>query len=130
MKSIKILNVRIDNLSAQELLETLDKGVLVTPNIDDIMKHQKDEEFHDVIYKATDNSKLILLINNLREQMYRYRLEYIKDINKRQELVKEHENIVYVLSNKNVEESKIAVKNHIDNQEMTVSRNLKENDAI
>lgn len=46
MESIHILNVRIDNLSLKELLEQLDKGVLVTPNIDDIMKHQHDEEFH------------------------------------------------------------------------------------
>ena len=91
---------------------------------------QKDEEFHDVIYKATNNSKLILLINNLREQMYRYRLEYIKDKEKRQELVEEHKHIVNVLSQKNVEEAKIAVKEHIDNQEMTVTKNLKEHDLL
>lgn len=44
---IKILNVEIDNLSMDELLEHLKKGVLVTPNVDDIMKHQKDKVFHD-----------------------------------------------------------------------------------
>lgn len=37
MESIHLLNVRIDNLSSQELLENLTHGVLVTPNIDDIM---------------------------------------------------------------------------------------------
>lgn len=46
MESIHLLNVRIDNITTQELLEKLNKGVLVTPNIDDIMKHQKDNEFH------------------------------------------------------------------------------------
>ena len=46
MESIHLLNVRIDNLSSQELLENLTHGVLVTPNIDDIMKHQHDKEFH------------------------------------------------------------------------------------
>ena len=35
-------------------------------------------KFHDVIYLATDNQKLIQLLNNLREQMYRYRVEYLK----------------------------------------------------
>lgn len=34
MKSIKILNVRIDNLTIKEFLEKLNKGVLVTPNVD------------------------------------------------------------------------------------------------
>lgn len=46
MDSVYLLNVRIDNLTSEELLEKLTRGVLVTPNIDDIMKHQKDEEFH------------------------------------------------------------------------------------
>lgn len=128
--AVELACERMTEDDIKELKEACVAFEKVSNSNDLIAIAQKDEEFHDVIYKATDNSKLILLINNLREQMYRYRLEYIKDINKRQELVKEHENIVYVLSNKNVEASKIAVKNHIDNQEMTVSRNLKENDAI
>ena len=39
---------------------------------------QADEAFHDVIFQATDNERLIQLLNNLREQMYRYRIEYLK----------------------------------------------------
>lgn len=52
MKSIHLLNVRIDNLTSQELLEKLNKGVLVTPNVDDIMKHQHDREFHEFASRA------------------------------------------------------------------------------
>lgn len=39
---------------------------------------EADVRFHDVIYMATDNQKLIQLLNNLREQMYRFRVEYLK----------------------------------------------------
>ena len=39
---------------------------------------EADVAFHDVIYMATDNQRLISLLNNLREQMYRYRVEYLK----------------------------------------------------
>ena len=46
MESIKLLNVRIDNCTSDELLKSLHKGVLVTPNIDDIVKHQNNKEFH------------------------------------------------------------------------------------
>jgi N-acetylglucosaminyldiphosphoundecaprenol N-acetyl-beta-D-mannosaminyltransferase len=46
MDRIKILNVSIDNITSQELLENLHEGVLVTPNVDDIMKQQRDKEFH------------------------------------------------------------------------------------
>ena len=46
---------------------------------DDITKiAEADVAFHDVIFAATDNRRLIQLLNNLREQMYRYRIEYLK----------------------------------------------------
>ena len=68
MDSIKILNVRIDNLTTKELLEQLDKGVLVTPNIDDIMKHQKDKEFHEMASQAEFSicdSRILLLMSRI-----------------------------------------------------------------
>ena len=47
---------------------------------DDLIKiAEADVAFHEIIYMATGNKRLIQMINNLREQMYRYRLEYIKD---------------------------------------------------
>lgn len=46
------MNVRIDNITATELLRNLKKGVLVTPNVDDIMKHQRDREFHEYASRA------------------------------------------------------------------------------
>lgn len=51
-KKIKLLNVRIDDYTVQELLEKLNKGVLVTPNVDDIMLHQRDKEFHEMANQA------------------------------------------------------------------------------
>ena len=50
---VKILNVLIDNLSATELLEKLESGVVVTPNIDHMMKLQSDSDFVKV-YEAAD----------------------------------------------------------------------------
>lgn len=36
---------------------------------------QTDESFHEIIYNSTKNQrKLVQILNNLREQMYRYRL--------------------------------------------------------
>ena len=37
-----ILNVEIDNISRDELLAQLKKGVLVTPNVDQMVKMQSD----------------------------------------------------------------------------------------
>ena len=64
MSRIKILNVDIDNITQEELLAQLKKGVLVTPNVDDIMKHQRDEEFHRYASQAefcVCDSKIVLL---------------------------------------------------------------------
>ena len=64
------------------------------------------------------------MLNNLRDQMYRYRLEYIKDTGKRQILMIEHENILSAVKTRNLELAKRAMREHIDNQEITISRNL------
>lgn len=84
-----------------------------------------DEAYHDVIYSGTQNLRLVQIINNLREQMYRYRLEYIKDAGKRQVLVHEHENIMRAIRDHRVQEAKDAIREHIENQEITVSQNIK-----
>ena len=87
---------------------------------------ESDEHFHYLIYQATGNSRLVQILNNLREQMYRYRLEYIKDADKRQILVVEHEHILQAIRNRNITEAKNAVRKHIDNQQLTITKNLKE----
>lgn len=87
---------------------------------------ETDERYHDLIYQGTGNDKLVQILNNLREQMYRYRLEYIKDRDKRQILLLEHDHILKALRGRNIAEAKMAVREHIDNQEITVSRNIKE----
>ena len=35
---------------------------------------ESDENYHELIYQATANDRLVQILNNLREQMYRYRL--------------------------------------------------------
>lgn len=85
---------------------------------------QADEKFHDVIYAGTYNDKLVQLLNNLRDQIYRYRLEYIKDVGKRQLILIEHENILNAVKTRNLELGRRAMREHIDNQEITISRKL------
>ena len=40
---------------------------------------RKDVEFHECIFKSTNNKKLHQLINSLWEQVYRFRVTYISD---------------------------------------------------
>ena len=81
---------------------------------------EADVAFHDVIYTATDNQKLILLLNNLREQMYRYRVEYLKKEEAYPQLIAEHEELIDNISKRNKEEATRILCEHIDNQVATV----------
>ena len=45
----------------------------------------KDVEFHEIIYNASGNNKLTNVAANLREQIYRYRVLYLKDFTNAEE---------------------------------------------
>ena len=86
---------------------------------------QADEAFHGLIYQATDNDRLIQMVNHLREQMYRYRIEHIKDRSQRKLLVQEHQEIMRALSARDVEATRRTIRNHINKQEITVGKHIK-----
>lgn len=86
---------------------------------------QADVALHDIIVQATGNSRLIQLVNNLSEQMYRYRFEYIKDFSQHERLVEEHRIIYQGIVNKDKETSSQAAKLHIDNQEIAIIRQIR-----
>ncbi len=86
---------------------------------------RQDIDFHEIIYLATGNERLQQMLNNLREQMYRYRLEYIKDEQQRSKLVQEHQEIAEAIQTRNIERAKSAIRLHIDNQEIMVSQKVK-----
>lgn len=68
MQRNKILNVSIDNVSSAELLRKLKRGVLITPNIDHLVKLQKDKELYDLYSKAewvVCDSKILYLLTRL-----------------------------------------------------------------
>jgi len=63
-EKIKVLNIDIQNISKLDLLENLSEGIFTTPNVDHLVKLQKDSEFYKV-YKNADwvvcDSKIVAL---------------------------------------------------------------------
>ncbi len=49
---IRILNIDVLDITADELLDRLDRGVLVTPNLDHLVKLQRDRELYDIYHRA------------------------------------------------------------------------------
>ena len=93
---------------------------------DDLIKiAEADVAFHELIYMATGNKRLIQMINNLREQMYRYRLEYIKDKRTHARLVDEHNRIIDAMVKNDVAAAKASIKLHVENQEENILKSIK-----
>ena len=79
-----------------------------------------DVAFHDVIYDATNNPKLVNMLNNLREQIYRYRVEYLKKKENYPILIKEHNAIFDSLANRNQDDATTSIREHVKNQAIAV----------
>lgn len=86
---------------------------------------EADVKFHDVIYMATNNQRLISLLNNLREQMYRYRVEYLKKKECHKQLLWEHQEIIRAIEEGEIDVATQVTKQHIDNQVEAVSDTLR-----
>ncbi len=89
---------------------------------------EADVKFHELIYESTNNKRLIQIINNLREQIYRYRIEYLKDQTSRELLVEEHREIYEAIKNRDFVSAYESMKNHITNQQKTIIKSLREED--
>ena len=66
---------RITEEEKEELKRACDAFEEATKTGDTKVIAQADVALHDIIIQATDNARLIQLIHNLSEQMYRYRFE-------------------------------------------------------
>ncbi len=123
------VSLACDNMT-EDILEQLHEALLRfaestrTGNVKQIA--QTDMAFHEVIYQAADNPKLVSLLNNLREQMYRYRVEYLKKDDVYPVLIEEHEKIYEGLKRKDKETVVRIVGNHVVNQEMKVKNIIHE----
>ena len=117
---------RLDESSREKIQAALDNFREAIQTDDNPKIADCDVEFHDAVFEATQNKRLIQIINNLREQIYRYRLEYVKDTAYNAVLLKEHEELVEAMFAGNKERAKEIMKRHIDNQEETVIKKIQE----
>ena len=122
--AVRLACKRMDDTYKKQLREACDEfaKVVKCSNTKDIT--EADVRFHDIINQSTGNDRLIQLVNNLAEQMYRYRLEYIKDAAYHNRLIDEHEEIYNAVLERDEERAAKAVVVHIDNQEASILEHL------
>ena len=85
-----------------------------------------DVTVHEVIYGSTHNKRLVQIISNIREQMYRYRVEYLKDVESRKTLVEEHYAVYRALKARNQQQAVKDICIHIVNQQDAILRSLEQ----
>lgn len=117
---------RIDQSGLHDLRQAHEAFIRSVENGDILDIVDKDETFHDTIFRATNNDRLISIINNLREQFYRYRMEYVKDIRQRSNLVEEHRELLDAISSRDSIKAKELMKTHLLNQQQEVINNIQE----
>ena len=122
----KIACEQISEEQLEELVATMHEFEESTKT-DNVKKiAEADVKFHDIIYQSTGNPKLVNMLNNLREQMYRYRVEYLKDDNNYPTLMKEHKDIVEGLVRKNKMQVTATMHQHVKNQAVAVKAMIQE----
>lgn len=123
--SVELACERITKEELVRLKEACDRFEEATKTKDTKIIAQADVALHDIIVEATGNKRLMQLVNNLAEQMYRYRFEYIRDVKGHEKLVEEHRVIYESIRRKDPETAAEAVKKHIDNQEKSIMEQLR-----
>lgn len=99
----------------------------IAKNEDILSIIDKDEQFHDSIVHATKNKRLITILAGLREQFYRYRMEYVKDMDSISSLIEEHENMMHAIFNHDQEKATALMKTHLLNQQEAILHEINEN---
>lgn len=116
----KIACEQISEEQLEELVATMHEFEESTKT-DNVKKiAEADVKFHDIIYQSTGNPKLVNMVNNLREQMYRYRVEYLKREEAHPQLIAEHAAIIEYISKGEKKAATDVMCKHIDNQVTTV----------
>lgn len=136
LRDVLELRKALDTLAISLACERITPDVLAklkakSVEFDEIIKSKNfskiaeaDVEFHDIIHEASGNKRLQVMVNNLAERIYRYRLEYIKEIDDYSQLAAEHKEMVRCIEMGDQESAVNIIELHIDNQEKSIMTQL------
>ena len=80
---------------------------------DRLVMVEKDNEFHDRIFQATKNNKLIEIVKDLHDQFQRFRLIYFNEFDNYMELQNWHNQIFTAIRDQNAEDARVAAEEHV-----------------
>ena len=85
-----------------------------------------DVAFHETICELSNNPRLVSLTKSYGEQVYRYRVEYVRDTGYHGKLLREHDEITEAILLLDQVKAKAVMHQHIYYQEQIVIQNIKQ----
>lgn len=85
-----------------------------------------DTKFHDILYTASRNERLVNIINNLREQITSIRGKSMNYPGRLVDTLDEHKEIVESIAARDIDRAEEAVRAHLENAEQTLLQAIDE----
>ena len=85
-----------------------------------------DGKFHDILYRASRNDRLVGIINNLREQFTRFRSISMAYPGRIQNTLEEHRRLVEAIGQRDAEQAQQCAREHLENAEQILLNDLSE----
>lgn len=123
--SVELACDRITEEDTERLLAACHEFEQAAKGKDAAVIAKADVALHDIIVEATGNQRLMQMVNNLSEQMYRYRFVYIKEESRHDNLIAEHREIYESIATRDKVRAAKAARLHIDNQEKSIIRQIR-----
>lgn len=120
----ELASQRITAEGKAELIESHNAFVKTVDDGDMLKIAEADQHFHDVIFRIADNDRLGSIIEGIREQFYRYRLEYVKDVEARSVLVEEHAKMTEAILRGDGNLARQIMGTHIKNQQECIVKTI------
>lgn len=93
-------------------------GYIDEGNMDKIV--EADSMYHDLLYKASRNDRLVGIINNLREQLTRFRSISMHYPGRLKNTWEEHRRLLEAIAQRNVKLARQIAREHLENAEHTL----------
>lgn len=94
---------------------------------DDNLQEQaaSDVDFHEYIYTHTGNERLVQIYYSLKDQLYRFRILYLKEVFEPSAVAEEHYKMLDAIHRKNIDAAKQMAALHIQNQKNNLLKETK-----
>ncbi|MGB7605021.1 MAG: GntR family transcriptional regulator [Lutisporaceae bacterium] len=115
---LAVTRINEEEIEELELIALKFHKALENGNLEELIF--QDSQFHEAIFKASRNERLIQLNNNLREQVQRFREMYLKKVNRSKKTSREHYDIVEAISSRDISKAEKLARKHIETTENAI----------